>query len=281
MIDVYFLPGCYGTYFTQCVYNYTNLRTKPFTNFEFNKDGSSHNHWLNSDAQEVIQQRHFKHTDAIENNQIITIIPCPEHRLDYYNNQFVKKQQSQLIDYVLSQISYEDAREKLKTQWSYTGEFDATVPPWIMREWCSYWIDDLLNNLYDPACYNELDSAVQLTTQDIFEKFIETLHRVVAKLDLTITVDVDIIQCTHNKFLTLQQFHNSQNRCQQYVADLLSGNNSKITLCSIFEEAYIQHLLRQYNLELRCDGLDVFPATTQHLGTLTYETSNNNNQRRS
>ena len=277
MINVYFLPGCYGTYFTQCVYNYTNLRTNPFTNFEFNKDGSSHMHWSNVDALSVIQQRHFKQTDAIENDQIVSIVPCSEHRLDYYNNQFIKQQQGQLIDYILSQISYDDAREKLKTQWNYHGEFDTTVPRWIMREWCSYWINDVLNSLYNPLCYNGLDSVLQLTTQDIFENYIETLHKVVAKLELTITVDIGIINHQHNKFLTLQQFHNSQNRCQQYVQDVLASNNNNMSLYSIFEEAYIQHLLRQHNLELRCDGLETFPTTTQHLGNLTYETSNNNN----
>jgi hypothetical protein len=277
MINVYFLPGCYGTYFAQCVYNYTNLRTNTFRNFEFSNNGSSHSYRLNVDAWSVIQPRHFKQTDTIENNQIVSIVPCAEHRLDYYNNQFIKQQHGHLIDYVLTQMSYDSAKEKLKKQWNYTGEFNSTVPQWIMREWCSYWINDVLNSLYDPACYEGLNSVVQFTTQDIFENYINTLYKVVAKLELTITVDIDIINYQHTKFLTLQQFHNSQNKCHQYVTDLIAGNNSNMSLCSIFEEAYIQHLLRQHNLELKCDGLDTFPTTTQHLGTLIYETSNNNN----
>ena len=66
--------------------------------------------------------------------------------------------------------------------------------------------------------------------------------------------------------------HNIQIRCQQYVSDLLNGVDSKIVLHSIFDEAYIQQLLRKHNLEIRCDGLNVFPDTTQQLKTLTYET---------
>jgi len=146
-----------------------------------------------------------------------------------------------------------------------------------MREWCSFWINDVLEVAYNPLPYQEINSVAQLTTQDIFENYIELLIEIVAKLGLTFTVDLYIIQQQHKNFLSAQQLHNSQLRCEQYVQDLLDGTNTEITVYSIFDEAYIQHLLRSNNLELQCDSLDLFPVTTQQLKNLTYETMHNTN----
>ena len=75
--------------------------------------------------------------------------------------------------------------------------------------------------------------------------------------------------------MSVQKLHNSQLRCEQYVRDVLDGNDTEITVYSIFDEAYIQYLLRLNNLELQCNSLDLFPATTQQLKNLTHETMHN------
>ena len=176
----------------------------------------------------------------------------------------------------MSIIPEHELISKLNTQWGYTGNFDAT-PQWIMREWISFWIHDALNHS-DRIKYNELNAVAKFSTQDIFEDWPDTLIKVVSKLGLTLNVNKEMIQKQHKKFLTLQKLHNSQNRCHRYVNELLAGNDINMTMYSIFDEAYIQHLLRQHNIEIRCDGLINFPPTTQQLKNLTYETSNNNNQ---
>jgi|Laugrespbdmm15sd_2_1035082.scaffolds.fasta_scaffold00622_6 hypothetical protein len=276
MINVIFPPGCYGTYIARCLYNYTNLRNSPFTDFEFDSAGSSHYHRENTHARSVIKAKHvdtFDHSSPVQ----LVVVPCVEHGLDYYNNQFVKNQHSQLIRYITKQMPKEEVNHKLKHQWNYHGEFDATVPRWIMREWCSYWIADALNSAYNTTTYHMLDSTVKISTKDIFENYTETLTKIVSALELTFTVDQDKIDIQHNKFLAVQKFHNSQNRCYQYVQDLLAGVNTNIYVHSIFDEAYIQHLLRQHNIEIQCDGLNTFPDSTHHLRTIIYETMHNTN----
>jgi hypothetical protein len=277
MIKVYFPAGCYGTYVTRCIYNYTNLRVEPFAEFNFGDNGDSHQYRYNDNAKANIHQGHLGQHPWSDDHVVVAIIPCKSHRLDYFNNQFIKQERGKLIEYISSRFSIDGCRDKLATQWNYHGKFDETIPRWIMREWCSFWINDVLEVSYNPTPYQELNSVSQLTTQDIFENYIELLIEIVAKLGLTFTVNLDIIHQQHDKFLSVQKLHNSQLRCEQYVRDVLNGINTDITVYSIFDEAYIQHLLRLNNLELQCNELDLFPATTQQLKNLTYETMHNTN----
>jgi len=272
MIKVYFPRGCYGTYLSQCIYNYTNLRTEPLDKTEFNNNGSSHHFW--SKKQQLSSIIRYGHTDDpylnVDANHVVVVLPCDEYRLDYYDNQFFKTEHEQLISYVLMQMSKEEAVYKLNAHWGYTGEFDNTVPRWIMREWCSFWLTDVFDQSYNVLEYSKINSTAQLSTQDIFENWTEAFAQLALRLDLALTVDADTIQKQHEQFLKLQKFHNIQLRCNQYVDDVINGVDSSVTLYSIFDEAYIQQLLRQHNIEIRCDGLDQFPSTTQQLRTLTY-----------
>ena len=255
MIKVYFPPGCYGTYLSRCIYNYTNLRTEPFEELTFNDNGSSHQFW--SKKKQLSTVIRYGHIDTLELNidaeQVVVVIPCQEHGLDYYDNQFFKIQHEQLISYLLYQMSEEEISSKLITHWGYQGNFDNTVPKWIMREWCSFWIGDVLDQSYNSQQYNKINATVQISTQDIFENWMDSFSQLALSLNLTLTVDADTIKKQHKHFLKVQKFHNIQIKCQQYVSDLLDGVDSKIVLYSIFDEAYIQQLLRQHHLEIRCD----------------------------
>lgn len=277
MIKVCFPQGCYGTYLTRCLYNYTNLRKGSFARFNFDDSGSSHQHRNDSYARTVIQACHLEHLSIKDNDCIVAVLPCANHALDYYNNQFFKQSQGQLIKYILTHLTQEEADQKLSTQWGYTGNFNNTVPRWIMREWCSFWIANVLNISYNTTEYSKIKSVAQLTTQDIVENFAETLSNLTTTLGLEIIVSADIIYNQHLEFLSVQRFHNSQSRCHQYLQDLHNGIDTAMTLNSIFDEAYIQHLLRQHNLEIQCNGLNEFPSTTKQLKLLTYETMHNTN----
>jgi len=255
------------------------LRKASFEEFAFNNDGSSHQFWSKKEALlPIIQYGHINTLDlSIHAEQVVVVLPCQEHRLDYYNNHLFKHQQGHLIEYISSHFSQDQADHKLRTQWNYLSGFDHNVPRWIMREWCSFWISDVLNESYDSTKYSKLKFTASLDTQDIFDNYIVTFQDIVSKLGLTITVDISIIHNQHCEFLNLQKFHNSQVRCQQYVRDLLAEESGTMIVQSIFDEAYLQHLLRQNYIEIQCDGLDEFPSTVQQLRTITYETSNNRN----
>ena len=272
MIKVYFPHGCYGTYLSQCIYNYTNLRTEPFERLIFDTNGSSHHFRLKKEELSSIIR--YGHIGAlyldVDADQVVVVLPCQDHRLDYHNNQFFKTGQEQFINYVLTQMSTEEAVHKLNLHWGYTGNLDSTIPRWIVREWCSFWLNDMFDQTYNLKEYNKINSTVKISTQDFFENWIETFYELALALKLFVTIDIDTIKKQHEQFLKLQKFHNIQLRCEQYVNDLINGVDSNITLHSIFDEAYIQQLLRQHDIEIRCHELDIFPSTTQDLKNLIY-----------
>jgi len=277
MIKVFFPEGCYGTYVSRCIYHYTNLRIGPFEDFIFGHAGNSHQHRQDYQSKLAIDQGHTNTLSYVDTDQLVVIVPNEHNRLDYYNNQFLKHHNGELIEWVLSHVLEDEIDHKFFSQWNYSGKFDKTTPRWIVREWCSFWLNDHLKNRYDKTKYCELKSVVQLSTQDIFENWTETLTHTVSTLGLTFTVDTDTIQKQHTKFLMLQHTHNSQQKCHQYVNDTLVGNNTPMIINTIFDEAYIQYLLRQHNFEIQCNGLDIFPDTTQQLKNLTYEAMHHTN----
>lgn len=279
MIKVYFPPGCYGTYVSQCIYSYTNLRTGPFVNY-IDAIGSSHR--FRSKVYELAEIIRYGHIDnpfmIKESKQVVVVFPDRDHLLDYYNNQFYKQSKKQLINFILEQTTKEEILYKLKTYWGYVGDLDENVPRWILREWWSFCIDDILNANWEATIhYNKLNAKVNITTQDIFKNWIETLTHIVSTLDLNFIVDINIIKKQHETFLELQKLHNSQLRCYQYVKDLINGADGEITLHTIFDEAYMQQLLRRCNIAIQCDGLNKFPSTIQQLRYITYEASDHTN----
>lgn len=278
MIKILFPPGCYGTFLARCIYNFSNLRQGEFQDFTFT-DGSSHVYRSNQHANELIRVGHSTTLTIDDQDQVVTIVPSQDHALDYYNNQFYKEDSGHLVSYILKQISPAEAQEKLQTQWGYLGTFDTTVPRWIMREWCSFWIQDILDAWYSADDYVKINALRQTTTQDLFENFLPTLETIFIDLGLTFTVDRDIVDRQHQGFVKAQKFHNSEIKCRQIVSNVLSGVDAEVKIHSIFDEAYIQHLLRKNDLDLMCEGLDSFPISTAQLKKLTYETSNNCNPR--
>ena len=272
MIKVYFPRGCYGTYLAQCIYNYTNLRTEPFEGLALNNDGSSHQFWTRSEElSSLIRHGHIEAAYMnVDAEHVVVVLPCQDHRLDYYNNHFFKTEKEQLINYILKQMSAQEVAHKLKTHWEYTGKFDSTVPRWILREWCSFWINDVLDLACGVTSYSKINSTIKISTQDIVENWKESFVQLMSALRLNLTVDVDTIEKQHEQFLALQKFHNIQLKCEQFVTNLINGVDSDIALHSIFDEAYIQHCLRLHNIELQCHELDVFPNTTQQLRNITY-----------
>jgi hypothetical protein len=266
MIKVCFPPGCYGTYFSRCLYNYTNLRVGKFTPFIFDDVGSSHLHRTNLEASTVIQCLHFSNNLITDNSRKLVILPSPLHYLDYYNNQFVKQNKKQLIYYIKEQLSAKEIKTKLESGWNYTQEFDENAPIWILREFFSFWIVDCFKDGYSLQDYTRIIADVVVDTRDIFLNFEQTFNKSCQALGLQINIQQEVIATTHQAFLSNQQYHCSQLNCQQWVYDTIKGVSDTPNPCqTIFDESYVQHLLRELGYELQCDGLNIFPKTSKSL----------------
>ena len=278
MIKICHPPGCYGHYLTRSIYNSTNLRIGEYKNFEFDKSGSSHIHFedVKSIGGELkIYRGHLDHPGSNitfnSNDDVVTILPCNNHRLDYYNNQFDKWAKKALCEYITSQLQEAEVVQKLNQGWGYNDKFNDNTPIWILREFFSLWIIDCFNDGYSIEKYKNVKSKIQITTQDIFLNFINTLYTICQNLKLSINIDESVITKNHNCFLNLQKYHNSQLKCQQWVDNILNNKDSVSPCQTIFDESYVQHLLREAGFELQCDGLNIFPNTSSDMKKLIYK----------
>jgi hypothetical protein len=242
------------------------LRVGNFEPLTFDETGSSHIHRTNSSANNVIQCLHFDKSANTDHGLKLVILPSESHQLDYYNNQFVKQNKSQLILYIEDQISSIEIKEKLKSCWNYTQEFNEHTPTWILREFFSFWIIDCFRDGYSLNDYSSIIADVVIETQDIFLNFEQTLVKVCQRLGLEINIEQHFITETHQQFLSKQRYHLSQLKCQQWVYDAIKGQVDTPTPCqTIFDESYVQYLLRKIGYELLCDGLNIFPKTSMSL----------------
>lgn len=276
MIKLLFAPGCYGTYLSWCIYTYTNLRVGQFADLEIDQNGSSHIFRKNNLAKQVLWVGHLGRFEYSESDKIILLQPLQQHLLDYYNNDYHKNGNLDLINYLLTHFSIGDINNKLRTHWGYPYPLSPEVPLWILREFFSFWIIDCFNHSYSIEYYNQhnqIPNDISLTTQDIFENFYDTFKKICQACELIIDVDVESIDRNHNNFLSSQRYHNSQLKCEEWVADTIAGKENTYKPQTIFEEAYIQHIFRNQGYEIECNGLDVFPAHTLEMRKLIYANS--------
>lgn len=281
MIKILFPEGCYGTYLARCVYTYTNLNTTPLDNvLNFDSAGSSHTFRDNLDASTKIWRGHLLSPDWCVNDgdKIITVLPHPQHYLDYFNNQFDKSYEKEIVRYMLMMLTEQSIKEKLKNHWKYNGPFNSEVPRWILREFFSYWIMDCFNNGgYSYKNYQAIPNKLIIDTQDIILNFETTFDKICQVLDLTKIVDDKILKQNHENFLLAQQYRDSQLKCEEWVNLVVEGNEALSPCQTIFDEAYIQYLLRTLGYEIKCDGLNNFPLSTLEMAPLIYANSHNHN----
>lgn len=271
MIKVCYPPGCYGNYVTRSVYNYTNLRIGKYKSFQFDDRGSSHGKNIGSESK--IQYGHLDSNNMLfdNNSSTLVILPCVDHMLDYYNNQFDKYAKKALVKYIIEQLPTTEIKQKLQQGWGYSDNFDDQTPVWILREFFSLWIVDCFNNGYSVGKYYNVNSKISITTQDIFLNFMPTLISICDVLQLEINIDKELIIKNHTNFLNLQKYHNSQLKCHQWVNDIITGTTSASPCLTIFDESYVQHLLRESGFELQCNGLNIFPTTSTDMKKLIYK----------
>jgi len=239
----------------------------------FDHNGSSHAHRQDRTAHLAIESGHLAHVAKINpTDTVIVILPDNNHLLDYYNNQFFKQQHGQLIQYISTQLSPTDVKHKLTAHWNYNGNFDDTIPRWIIREWCSFWITDSWSNGVNREQFSAIVPSIQVEISNLITCFTQTFQDIVTQAGLKVNVDIDIIHNTHNEFLNKQRFHNSQINCNHWVNVAMNTNiDMPIASQTIFDEAYIQYLLRQHGYEMQCDELNIFPDTTLCLKNIIYK----------
>jgi len=271
MIKIVFPPGCYGTYLARCIYTYTNLRQEEFVPLDFDSHGSSHAYRNNKNASKYIRCHHRDTFVPTADDSVIALLPNPQHRLDYYNNQYYKQANGQLISYIQGHYSDEEICNKLTNNWAVGGILNESTPRWVLREWCSFWLTTVWDEAYSVEKYSDV-SPVGVEVNSLVESFEEVFLNVIDKLELTATVDLSIIKQTHIAFQHQQKFHNAQQKCEKWVDAVVNEQSMLLDHeITIFDEAYIQNLFRVAGYEIYCNNLNNFPLESTEMKKLIYQ----------
>ena len=263
MITVIFPPGAYGTFLASCLYMFTDISDQQ-KSINFSNHGSSHDIRTNLDFRSKFQLAHTLDDLAIiGDKKIISIAPSSSHRLDYFDNQFLKQNFGNLPTYLKAVFPDDEFDKHLK-------EFNTNIEeaaPWQIREYISFWLEDCLVNGYDLQKYQS-PGIFPISAVEFFDdKFKDTFIEIAKSLNLTVTKFTEFTK-HHRRFIKLQQFNGIQLRCNSWVDDVISGVENSSPCITIFDEAYVQHLLRVQGLEIRCFELNEFPKNSSELRKL-------------
>lgn len=269
---IFFLPGCYGNYLTKCLYVFTHLNQETPGAFTFGTHGHSHDFAKNSAYNKVIGCFHYGTTvdlpEISPETRTVCLTANAGHRLDYYDNQFAKLSNLDIKQHLPHFFDHIETSHKLLEGWRPKNLSDPE--PWIVREWCSFWLPQCLREGYNVPVPDCLSKDIVFDCQQLFHDFVEVFVQITLELDLKITCPLETIKKTHTQFLALQTFNGMQDRCEKFVGDVLSDACSLSPCQTIFDQAYVQSLLRDRGHELYCDGLDAWPGTARELQQLLH-----------
>jgi len=269
MITVLFPPGCYGTFLSNCIYKFSELNEDLSRSLAFDEQGSSHSFRYDRYAKTKISTHHIDTHQP--GGDTFVILPKLEHALDYFNNQFAKQELGNLVDYICNHFSIEEIKFKLSSNWNYHSGLSVNTPAWILREWCSLWLNDCLTESYGQEKYAIQSACAIIDTDDLFDSFVPTIHNILTSLSLSCQVTDATLEKTASDFKKVQLFHNSQMKCNKWITDVIDSKfDNNIDLNTIFDEAYIQQQLRFRGWEIKCDGLNMFPRSSLTMKQLLY-----------
>ena len=272
MISVIFPPGAYGNFLSSCLYMFTELSDSDY-NFKFGSGGNSHDIRSNKDYRSKIQITHMPYLPEFDENKMspdktVIILPDQKHLLDYCDNNYIKTFAGNLLVCVQDMFPASTINEKLEKFNSNLECFDN----WQMREYISFWIDDFLLTGFPTDLYSNIN-GYQISSLELFNvDFVQTFSRAASYVGCNVINTQDLVT-HHKKFVELQKFNNIQLKCEQWVNDILSGKNCESPCVTIFDEAYVQHLLRKSGVEIKCYQLNNFPRNSKDLYSLLYSTN--------
>ena len=282
--------GGYGTFLDWCINWFSgNIDEKilPFT-----ENGSAHawkgvatgdvtnrpdetiEYWLNSDVDSLVLRTH---ADYLPN-------PTPESHQDWILSYCENFRKILLInnnvDLHLLILHNQLTKAKPATYESisndiinyYKEQFSATlpIPNWQLREMMSFWhgrYHCYLRDIFRPAID---DKIINIDIEIFLENFESYLIDLFKKIDLPMVRSERLTEIKE-KWLSLQKFKHLDQQCLEIISATVDGQDldySEYNL-HILDEAFIQWKLRDFhNLDLKCNGLDLFPKTTNHLRQL-------------
>jgi hypothetical protein len=271
MINIIAPPGCYGTYVARCLHHYTSTTETHL--FDFDHYGSSHAFREISSSIAKTSLMHWTNLKLDKINKETTIIVTGDvrHQLDYFDNQYYKQAQGNLLAYIAEAFTNDIVQRDLE-KWNVQTPVDDTTPRWILREYFSFSLANTLKNGYTNKNYLSLPHAYSFCCEDMWYSTMWDIVNILADvLNKKIYASEEDVLKNHQDFLNCQKYHNMQIRCEQFVCNTIDQVDSISPCVSLFDEAYVQHQLRNRGYEIYCNNLDIFPKSSNELKKIIYK----------
>lgn len=286
MINVFFVPGMFGSTVEYVLRNFTVEHTP--VDAYICEDGSMHS---------FSKEAHFRNLDSIDlklstqDYKITTpIYPFKDLHLpeilDCYKNfsscpnilvyadslssaelnilfQFYKIAEGKVLNKGLDIFSDNNNRNVLQWNAAYTSWQD--MKRWEWREWFSLFYVDWV-------------SEWQISEKQVPESFLKIKNtNILFDTEETFYKIIDFCKLTPKH--GIKQFANEWQRFQQYIIDefvlidqiinhTLKHVDFSWNTLSVVSEAIVQQKLRSLNYEIQCDGLNIFPTDAKSLYSL-------------
>lgn len=260
MIQTIFCPGSYGTYLSWAVFTYSNLNKSGDVKLPFGSYGSAHL-YRSDPGYKIVQPTH-----ELLDSTTGAIFIEPTNWLEYTDNQ-LSKQRDYNNSLILNEM-YHDYYTKLETVWSSDPEH------WEHRELLSLMIQNTINETKQRInnIRIKLENPVVVTSTQILNEICGTLQKVFQHFALTQIVPNNTINTNHKTYLSMQKHIGKDTLVANIVNYTVNNHLMEIPAgLTLFDEAMIQHLLRDKGYELTCYKLNSFPTTTLELNSLTYQ----------
>jgi hypothetical protein len=144
------------------------------------------------------------------------------------------------------------------------------IPTWIVREFLSFY---LMPTWHSMTSWQPNSHCIQLNIkQDIFYNFENTINRIVKQCGLLLTKPISSIMDVHSVMVAGQSYLTQDQLCNQIISSVLEQHDFDWSdqVLTLPSEVWIQWQLRNHKMEIRCDGLDIFPTNSVQLQQLLY-----------
>ncbi|CAB4133603.1 hypothetical protein UFOVP257_325 [uncultured Caudovirales phage] len=258
--NIVFCPGGHGTYIAWCIYTYSELNKSGKIDLPFCPDGSCHlfrNH---------IGFNTFKIIHALPEpeSNIVYITPLRDRAIEYLDNQLTK--QSKFNNYEMFEVFLSDYKEKLHLGWG------SNVPEkWQERELLSFFLPGMFEDQMSGYLNTSLDNfknAIQINSEEIFKDLRQCLNNIFTFFNLKSIDTIEKLEEVHGMYHALQKNLNKEQITIDYANAAIVGKSFAIKNCTLFDEAWIQHLLREKGFEIKCYNLNTFPLCASKLTPL-------------
>lgn len=165
-------------------------------------------------------------------------------------------------------------KDKLCSSWNIDSNINNDdIPRWIKREFLSFymmimWYDQIgwhnQSHWQYPNCH-------MITIDQILTNFVETINNIRDSFKLSFVRPVTELLPIHEEMVSAQNNISIENICNNIVSNSINGIEYHWSPMSIVGESWVQWQLRNLGYEIKCNGLDTFPANSLKLQELLYK----------